>query len=184
MNNKPTYTEPELVSLIAQRDQAAFSYFYDNYAYAINGIIGKLVTDVTLREDILQEAFVKIWNNFHQYDTSKGRLFTWVANLARNLTIDTLRSKGYKKQQKISSDENSVTSQEDKRQSIEQHDSIGLRKTVNTLKPDQRIIIDLAYFNGYTQDEIAKEMGIPLGTVKTRMRSAILQLRQKMETEN
>ncbi len=184
MNNKLTYTEPELVSLIAQRDQAAFSYFYDNYATAINGIIGKLVTDVTLREDILQEAFVKIWNNFHQYDTSKGRLFTWVANLARNLTIDTLRSKGYKKQQKISSDENSVISQEDKRQSVEQHDSIGLRKTVNTLKPDQRIIIDLAYFNGYTQDEIAKEMGIPLGTVKTRMRSAILQLRQKMETEN
>ena len=183
MNNNATYTEPELVGLIRQRDQAAFGYFYDNYSYAINGIIGKLVDDVTLREDILQEAFIKIWNNFHQYDTSKGKLFTWVANLARNLTIDTLRSKGYKKQQKISSNENSVITHDDKTHRVEQHDTIGLRKTVNTLKPDQRIIIDLAYFNGYTQDEIAKEMGIPLGTVKTRMRSAILQLRQKMETE-
>jgi RNA polymerase sigma-70 factor (ECF subfamily) len=183
LNNNATYTEPELVELIRQRDQTAFGYFYDNYSYAINGIIGKLVDDVTLREDILQEAFIKIWNNFHQYDTSKGRLFTWVANLARNLTIDTLRSKGYKKQQKISSDENSVLTQGDKRQGVDQYDSIGLRKTVNSLKPDQRIIIDLAYFNGYTQDEIAKEMGIPLGTVKTRMRSAIMQLRQKMETE-
>ncbi len=183
MNHIIKYTEPDLVGLLKQRDQVAFGYFYDNYSFAINGIIGKLVDDLVLREDILQEVFLKIWNNFHQYDTEKGKLFTWVANLTRNLTIDTLRSKGYKKQQKISSDENSVIGLDDKKQGVERYDSIGLRSTVNTLKPDQRIIIDLAYFNGFTQDEIAKEMGIPLGTVKTRMRSAILQLRQKMETE-
>lgn len=179
-----TYSEPELVTLLQQKDRPAFEYFYDNYSTALSGIIGRMVDDQALKEDILQEAFLKIWNNFHQYDTSKGKLFTWIANLTRNLTIDTLRSKGYKKQQKISTNENSVITQADKSYTSEQHDTIGLRKTVSELKPDHKIIIDLAYFNGYTQDEIAKEIGIPLGTVKTRMRSAIVQLRKILESPN
>lgn len=167
--------------MLQNRDKGAFEYLYDNYSGALNGIIFRLIDNDHLREDILQEAFLKIWNNFPQYDSSKGRLYTWIANLTRNLTIDTLRSKGYKKQQKISSDENSVLKYQDKRYSAEQHDTIGLQKQISTLKPEQKVIIDLAYFNGYTQDEISKEIGIPLGTVKTRMRSAISELRKLME---
>ena len=181
MQDQQKYSEEELVLLLQSQDQSAFSYLYDNYAGALNGVIFRMVEDIQLREDILQEAFVKIWNNFRQYDSSKGRLFTWMVNLTRNLTIDTLRSKGFKKQQKISHDENSVSSYQDRNFSVEQFDSIGLRKQIGLLKPDQKAIIDLAYFGGYTQDEISKEMGIPLGTVKTRMRTAIIELRKILE---
>jgi RNA polymerase sigma-70 factor, ECF subfamily len=173
-----TYSEEELIMSLQQEDQVAFSYLYDHYAGALNGVIYRMVEDTQLAEDILQEAFIKIWNNFKQYDHKKGRLFTWMVNITRNLTIDTLRSKGYKKQQKISQDENSVSGYKDSSIDSNRFDSMGLRKQVANLKPDHKIIIDLAYFNGYTQEEISKQMGIPLGTVKTRMRSAIMELRK------
>ena len=177
------YTEEELVIMLQNRDQQAFSYLYDNYAAALNGIIYRMVEDRELSEDILQEAFVKIWNNFSSYDTCKGRLFTWMLNITRNLTIDTMRSKGYKKQAKISSDENSVSNLTDDGRITERFDAMGIRKQLANLKPEQKSIIDLAYFNGYTQDEISKEMGIPLGTVKTRMRAAMLELRKMLENK-
>ena len=175
------YSEEELVLRLQNQDQQAFGYLYDNYAAALNGIIYRIVENRELAEDILQEAFVKIWNNFSSYDTSKGRLFTWMLNITRNLTIDTLRSKGYKKQAKISSDENSVGNLSDDAKVAERFDAMGIRKQLVNLKPEQRSIIDLAYFNGYTQDEISKEMGIPLGTVKTRMRAAIIELRKMLQ---
>jgi RNA polymerase sigma factor (sigma-70 family) len=175
------YTEEELVLQLQNRNQQAFSYLYDNYAAALNGVIFRLVDDNELSEDILQEAFVKIWNNFNNYDASKGRLFTWMLNITRNLTIDTLRSKGYKNQRKISSDENSVSNLANDSNAITKFDAMGIRKQVSNLKPEQRSIIDLAYFNGYTQEEISKEMGIPLGTVKTRMRTAVLELRKMLQ---
>ena len=175
------YSEEELVMLLQGKDQQAFSYLYDNYSAALNGIIYRMVENRELAEDILQEAFVKIWHNFSSYDTGKGRLFTWMLNITRNLTIDTLRSKGYKKQAKISSDENSVDNLSNDNKVAESFDALGIRKQLVNLKPEQRSIIDLAYFNGYTQDEISKEMGIPLGTVKTRMRAAIIELRKMLE---
>ncbi len=175
------YSEEELVALLQRQDRQAFSYLYDNYAAALNNIIFRMVEDIALAEDILQEAFVKIWHNFNQYDQSKGRLFTWMLNLTRNLTIDMLRSKGYKKQAKISGDENSVSNIPDTSSSLLKFDALGIRKQLANLKPEQRIIIDMAYFSGFTQDEIAKELGIPLGTVKTRMRTAILELRKMLQ---
>ena len=174
------YTEEELIFLLKQKNQQAFSYLYDNYSSALNGIIYRIVEDRELAEDILQEAFVKIWNNLDSYDTAKGRLFTWMLNITRNLTIDTLRSKGYKKQSKISNDENSVSNLKDNNYTLEKFDAIGLRKHIANLKPDQQKIIDLAYFTGYTQEEIAKELAMPLGTVKTKMRAAIIELRKIM----
>ena len=172
------YTEEELIPLLRTGNEAAFSWLYDNYSGALNGIIIRMVDDAQLTEDILQECFVKIWNNFNQYDASKGRLFTWMVNLTRNQTIDTLRSKGFKKQHKISGDENFVSNNEDRSFSREKYDTIGLNKKVDALKPEQKSLIDLAYYYGYTQEEISREMKIPLGTVKTRMRSAIHELRK------
>lgn len=168
--------------LLQQRDQNAFVYLYDNYAPTLNGVIYRMVENKELSEDILQEAFVKIWNNFASYDKAKGRLFTWMMNLTRNLTIDMLRSKGYKKQSKISGDENTVYNVQDTSQGADRFDAIGITEQLSNLKPEQRTIIDMAYFSGYTQDEISKEMGIPLGTVKTRMRSAIIDLRKMLSS--
>lgn len=181
MNGPVKYTEEELVYRLSLKDQQAFSYLYDNYAPALNAVIYRMVEDQELSEDILQEAFVKIWNNFNSYDKIKGRLFTWMVNITRNLTIDTMRSKGYKKQHKISGDEYSVNNLQDNNSGIEKFDSIGVSKQLINLKPDQRQIIDLAYFKGYTQDEISKQLNIPLGTVKTKMRTAILELRKNLQ---
>ncbi len=175
------YSEDELVLQLQNRDQQAFSYLYDNYSAALNGVICRMVEDRELAEDILQEAFVKIWNNFSSYDNSKGRLFTWMLNITRNLTIDTLRSKGYKKQAKISGDENSVVNLTGDGRTAERFDAMGIRKQLINLKPEQRSIIEMAYFQGFTQDEISKEMGIPLGTIKTRMRAAITELRKMLQ---
>lgn len=181
MNGPVKYTEEELVYQLGLKNQQAFSYLYDNYAPALNAVIYRMVEDQPLSEDILQEAFVKIWNNFTSYDKIKGRLFTWMVNITRNLTIDTMRSKGYKKQNKISGDENSVNNLQDNNSGIERFDSMGVSKQLINLKPDQRQIIDLAYFKGYTQDEISKQLDIPLGTVKTKMRTAILELRKNLQ---
>jgi RNA polymerase sigma-70 factor (ECF subfamily) len=172
------YNEEELVDLLRNKDQQAFSYLYDNYAAVLNGTIYRMVEDSGLAEDILQEAFIKIWNNFSSYDSSKGRLFTWMLNITRNLTIDTLRSKGYKKQQRISADENFVNNFTENSRIAEKYDSIGLKKQLELLKPDLRNIIELAYFKGYTQDQISEEIQTPLGTVKTRMRTALIELRK------
>ncbi|MBA2248964.1 MAG: sigma-70 family RNA polymerase sigma factor [Chitinophagaceae bacterium] len=167
--------------LLRNNDATAFSYLYDNYSSALYGAVYKMLEDRELSEDVLQEAFVKIWNNFTNYDATKGRLFTWMLNLTKNLTIDTLRSKGYKKQSKIQNNENSVNEYSDKTITAERFDSIGIRKHLTLLKSDQKQIIDLAYFGGYTQDEIAKKLAIPLGTVKTRMRTAISELRKILQ---
>ncbi|MBS1754552.1 MAG: sigma-70 family RNA polymerase sigma factor [Ferruginibacter sp.] len=177
------YTEEELVLLLKKKDQQAFSYLYDNYAGALNGVINRMVNNRELAEDILQEAFVKIWNNFDNYDTGKGRLFTWMMNITRNLTIDTMRSKGYKKQAKIFGDEYSVSNLTGDNKAVERFDAMDIRNQLSNLKPEQKDIIDLAYFNGFTQEEISKQMGIPLGTVKTRMRTAILELRKMLHNK-
>lgn len=183
MTSSIKYNEEELVGLLKNKDQQAFSYLYDNYAPAINGVISRMVESRELAEDILQETFVKIWNNFESYDAGKGRLFTWMINIARNLTIDTIRSKGFKKLAKISGDENSVSNFTSSKHPIENFDTIGIRNQLANLKPEQRIIIDLAYFNGFTQEEISKQMGVPLGTVKTRMRAAIIELRKILDNK-
>ena len=181
MGESTKYTEEQLVVLLGQLDKHAFEYLYDNYSPALYGIIYKMVEDKELAEDILQEAFLKIWNNFTSYTAEKGRLFTWMLNLTRNLTIDHLRSKGYKKQQKIYSDEKSVDNIKDGADIMGRMDALGIRKHVANLKEDEKKIIDLAYFDGFTQDEISKKLGMPLGTVKTKMRTAIIRLREVLQ---
>jgi RNA polymerase sigma-70 factor (ECF subfamily) len=172
-----TYTEQELVALLKNRDNKAFAYLYDHYAGALNSIILQIVTDADLASDVLQEVFVNIWRRIEQYDISKGRLFTWMMNIARNAAIDTLRSKGYQNSRKNQSiPENVDTIQPGA--TTQPVDTIGLRKVLEKLKDEQRILIELAYFKGYTHEEIAEMEKIPLGTVKTRIRNALIQLRE------
>ena len=175
------YSEEELIQLLKTGDESAFSYLYDHYSGALFGVIFKIIGDQPLAEDILQEAFVKIWNNFSSYDSSKGRLFTWMLNITRNLTIDTLRSKSYKKQSKIQGSENAVNYAGSNVNENERFDAMGIRKQTSLLKEDQKQIIDMAYFDGFTQEEISKKLGIPLGTVKTRMRAAISVLKKLLQ---
>lgn len=142
------------------------------------GLIGKVVTDEQTAQDVLQEVFVKIWNNIDKYDASKGRLYTWMLNLARNAAIDKLRSKGEIMKGKIHTGEDIVYKQEDNLRTEQQTDAIGLRNIVSELKPEYKTIVELAYFKGFTLEEISKSLETPLGTVKTRMRKAIAILRE------
>jgi RNA polymerase sigma factor (sigma-70 family) len=175
------YDEEELIALLQSGDQSAFAYLYDNYAPALYGIIFRIINNKELAEDVLQEAFVKIWNNFSNYDATKGRLFTWMLNITRNLSIDTIRGKSYKKQNKIQSTENAVINASNSTNENDRFDALGVRKQVSALREDQKQIIDLAYFEGFTQNEISQKLGIPLGTVKTRMRTAISELKKILQ---
>lgn len=174
-----TYTEPELVSALRERNEQAYGYLYDNYSGALYSIVLQIVQNTELANDILQEVFVNIWRKIESYDPSRGRLFTWMLNITRNASIDTLRSKAYQNSQKNQGlPENvNITSQV----THTNIDNIGLSKILAKLKPEQRVLIELAYFKGYTHEEIAQIEDIPLGTVKTRIRNALLQLREYMQ---
>ncbi len=174
------YSEPELVLLLKQRSQHVFSYLYDHYAAALHSIILNIVKEQELASDVLQEVFVKIWKQAESYDSSKGRLFTWMLNIARNASIDTIRSKSYHNSRQNSELTDDVYKAGGN--AVINTDQIGLRKVVHQLKEEYRILIELAYFQGYTQDEIAKMTDIPLGTVKTRLRTALIQLRALMKS--
>jgi RNA polymerase sigma factor (sigma-70 family) len=175
------YTEEEQVASLRKGDEQAFGILYNSYSRALLGVIKKVVADEVIAEDILQEVFVKIWNNRNSYDASKGRLYTWMLNIARNSSIDHLRSKQNRFDGKIQRSESTVY-EVNKNHSVQTSiDHIGLSNWVEQLKEDQRLLIDMAYFKGYTQEEIAKELNIPLGTVKTRVRAALLMLRKLLK---
>jgi len=135
------------------------------------------VSDGELTNDVLQEVFVNIWRRIEQYDAAKGRLFTWMMNIARNASIDTLRSRSYQNSRKNQSIQDNVDTIQVTDIIQPGVDTIGLRKVLEKLKEEQRILIELAYFKGYTHEEIAELEKIPLGTVKTRIRNALIQLR-------
>lgn len=170
--------EKELVMLLQKQDKAALEYLYDHYSAALNGIILRIVGSEEIAQEVLQDAFMKIWNNIHSYDPVKGKLFTWMLNISRNLAIDKTRSKEIKREQKTDRTEN-VVNKVDRENFVEfSPDSIGVKELLNTLNSDQRKVVDLLYFQGYTQSEVAKEYGIPLGTIKTRLRIALKELRK------
>ena len=170
------YQESELVTLLKQRNDSAFNYLYDHYSGSLYSVIVGIVPDRELANDILQEVFVKIWRQIESYDTVKGRLFTWMLNVARNASIDAVRSKNYQQSQQNRELTENVYSEAG---SVQMNtDRIGLRKIVHKLKDEYKVLIELSYFEGYTQDEISKMLNIPLGTVKTRLRTALIQLKQ------
>lgn len=178
METSAAYNEEQLVLLLKQQSREGFNYLYRQYGAVLFGVINKVVYDEQTAEDVLQDVFVKIWTNIDQYDASKGRLYTWMINIARNASIDKLRSKGEIMKGKIRTGEDVVDNLERGMKTEQATDTIGLRKMVAALKPEYETIISLAYFKGYTLDEISKTLGIPLGTVKTRMRSGMQQLRE------
>jgi RNA polymerase sigma-70 factor (ECF subfamily) len=171
-----TYSESELVASLQQRSEKAFSYLYDNYSAALYGVINSIVTEAETANDVLQDVFVNIWKKIESYDPAKGRLFTWMLNIARNAAIDKIRSKGFRDSLKNQPISENVDMNAGSVINPVVND-VGLKKVISRLKEEQRVLIDLAYFHGFTHEEIAKAMNIPLGTVKTRIRSALIQLR-------
>ncbi|MBL4668889.1 MAG: sigma-70 family RNA polymerase sigma factor [Flavobacteriales bacterium] len=169
-------SEEELIKLLQENSEEGISLLYDNYSAILYGIITKIVRSENIAEDILQDTFVKIWKNFSSYDSSKGRLFTWMLNIARNKAIDYIRSKEFKNRSLNESDINNKSLSEIS--SEMNTDQIGLSNTLKFLNPKNKIVIDIIYFKGYTQVEAAKYLNIPLGTVKSRVRNGLIELRK------
>lgn len=179
-----TFTERELVTSLKDRSQAAFSHLYDNYSVALQKVIIQIVPNEEAANDVLQKVFINIWQKIDRYESSKGRLFTWMLNIARNAAIDTLRSKAYQVQRLHSSIPDSNIHLLHTPNCYMRFDGIGLNKYVAKLKPQQRILIELVYLKGYSQPEVAAMHDIPLSTIKTRVRTALSQLRLLLASEN
>ena len=170
--------EAEIIAGIIARDDRALYRMYEYYSAALYGAIFKLIAEENQAQEVLQETFVRVWQNAHTYDSKKGRLYTWSLNIARNLAIDKLRSADFKAQAKTTSLDNSVN-KINKEYSVDfDAELLDMRGLVERLRPEQKELLDLIYFNGYTQAEAAQKLKIPLGTVKTRVRAAVNELRK------
>lgn len=180
MSNSNTYnhiSEAGLIEALQAQERQALEYLYDHYAGALLGVIGRIIKKEEMAEEILQDVFLKVWEKINSYDASKGRLFTWMVRIARNLAIDKTRSKEFSRDKKTGDIDNFVY-QIDNNEYVEQHvEAIGMKEVLFKLPEEQRFIIVQHYLKGYTQSEIAEEFDIPLGTVKTRTRMAMSELR-------
>lgn len=177
----PSLSDDYIIQQLRGGNQEAISMLYDKYGAALFGVVTKIVKSNMIAEDVMQDAFVKIWKNADTYDTSKGKLFTWLLNITRNTAIDTIRSAKYRHSKKSVSLDNSVYN--DKNLSVETPvNHIGLNKVLHSLDEKYRIVLDLIYLQGYTQKEVEEELQIPLGTVKSRVRIAIRELRKLLSS--
>jgi RNA polymerase sigma-70 factor (ECF subfamily) len=178
LKTKTTLSEPELVQAILEKDKNGAEALYDMYSSSLYGVIFRIVQHQEIAEDLLQDTFIRIWNSFSSYDAAKGRLFTWMVNVARNIAIDKTRSKEFRNSAKTEDIENNVLLIDKQVNTIINPETIGLKDLIGKLKPEHKIILDLVYFEGLTHVEVAKKLEIPLGTVKTRLRNAIITLRK------
>ena len=157
-------------------------YLFDHYGGALNNIIGRIVTEPEVGEEVLQDVLLRIWENIDTYEPGKSRLFTWMARIARNAAIDCVRSKGYRQNGKTDGIDAIVVNHTTLSETMPV-EHIGLAKLLDALDDNYRSIIDLLYFKDYTQAETAEALDLPLGTVKTRSRRALQKLRELLKNE-
>lgn len=171
--NSPEITA--LIEHIQKGSEQAFGELYGRYSGAVNGAIKKFISDDDLAQDVLQETFIKIWKNIAFYDDSRGTIFTWMLQIARNSAIDAIRKMKKDTISEIQIESHAVSSSLTDQQNVQ---VIGLDKLVADLPEEQRLMIEYLYFKGYTQQEVSDELNLPLGTVKTRSRLAMRELRK------
>jgi RNA polymerase sigma factor (sigma-70 family) len=164
--------ESLLIARLLARDEQALRLLHARYAKNLLAVVLRLVRDEALAQDVLQEAWLKVWLHIDSYDAERGRLFTWLARVCSNHAVDVLRSPRYRFHRQNQSLEGAGAARVPAPASF-QPEHIGVRELAGQLKPRQREVIDLLYFGGCTQVEAAEELGIPLATVKTRARAAI-----------
>ncbi|MGB5943515.1 MAG: sigma-70 family RNA polymerase sigma factor [Leeuwenhoekiella sp.] len=167
----------ELILQLKQGNEMAFQKIYGMYSESLFGVINTILRDESLSQEVLQDVFVKIWEKADSYNSKKGRFFTWMLNIARNAAIDKTRSKSYKNQNKNLSQDFVVNMLEQKTSFVTSVDAIGITKYLKALKPVCKKVINLLFFQGFTQKEASEELEMPLGTVKTHNRNCLKSLR-------
>lgn len=178
-NTLQILNDKEIVSLLLKRDERAIDFLYHRYATPILGLVYKIVKHQDYSEIVLQDTILKVWNKIDSFCQKKGCFFTWLMNIARNTAIDMLRSKNYKQMLALINLETLASKKQD--HSVYSVDTtienLDVRSFVSKLDRKSQEVIELVYFQGYTGPEVSRELGIPLGTVKSRIRKGFKDLR-------
>ncbi|EDP96354.1 sigma-70 family RNA polymerase sigma factor [Kordia algicida OT-1] len=170
-----------LIKKFKNKDAKAFESLYAMYNDSIFGVINNIVKNDDVAMEVTQDVFIKAWNKSESYTSKKGRFFTWLLNIARNAAIDKVRSKSFKNAQQNLDVDFFVHSIETNDSLDQKTNAIGIKKYVGKLAEKCKRIVQYIYFKGYTQKETAEALEIPLGTVKTRNRNCIKELRKALE---
>lgn len=166
-----------LILQFQKKDIKAYEKLYAMYCDSISGVVNTIVKNDDVAQEITQDVFIKAWNNSESYSSKKGRFFTWILNIARNAAIDYTRSKKYKQSKQNLNADFFVDILETSRSLDSETDAIGLKEFVTKLGERCKSVIELLYFKGFTQKEASEELEIPIGTIKTRNRTCIGELR-------
>ncbi|MEO6695163.1 MAG: sigma-70 family RNA polymerase sigma factor [Ignavibacteria bacterium] len=186
INYVDTSVELLLLKKISEKDNNALSDLYDKHSKYLYTIIYYILRDEAEAEDTLQEVFLQIWEKINSYDENLGNPLAWITRITRNKAIDRLRSKGYKNRsseidiERVFNLSSDSSTNPEKNTSMSQ-EQIEISTALKTLNTNQRDLIEFAYFHGFSQSELAEHFNIPLGTVKTRMRAAMISLRSKLK---
>jgi RNA polymerase sigma-70 factor, ECF subfamily len=176
---KAQVTDTELLHAIARRDEEALALLYDRYRRILFGMLVRILGSREESEDVLQEVFLQVWGKAKSFDEQRGRVFTWLVTMARSRGIDRLRSRAARARLAAATAREETEAVGD---AVDDTFRSEQRQVVLTalaaLPEDQKRTLVLAYFEGLTQSEIARHLGAPLGTVKTRMRAGMIKLRE------
>ena len=170
-----TLLEKHIVELLQERDEKAISLLYDNYGDTLYGVAYKVVKDEDLAQDVVQESFIKIWKKSDSYDATKAKLFTWLFRITRNTAIDKLRSVNTKADKEIQIDVSDVYNLGV--QGV-MPDLIDVQENLDKIEPKYKVVLEALFFEGMTQQEASDELNIPLGTIKSRLKIGLRELRK------
>ncbi|MCK0158448.1 sigma-70 family RNA polymerase sigma factor [Cellulophaga sp. F20128] len=170
-----TFLEKHIVELLQDRNEKAISLLYDHYGDTLFGVANKVVRNEELAQDVLQESFVKIWKKADSYDSSKAKLFTWLFRITRNTAIDKLRSVNTKSDKEIQMDVSDVYNL-----GVEsiKPELMDVKDNLDKLEPKYQIVLEALFFEGMTQQEASEELNIPLGTIKSRLKIGLRELKK------
>lgn len=170
-----TLLEKHIVELLQERNDKAISLLYEHYGDTLYGVAKKVVRDEELAQDVLQESFVKIWKKADTYDATKAKLFTWLFRITRNTAIDKLRSVNTKSDKEIQMDVSDVYNL-----GVEniKPELIDVRENLDKIENKYQIVLEALFFHGMTQQEASDELDIPLGTIKSRLKIGLRELRK------
>lgn len=165
--------EQQIFQLLQSGDRKAIGMLYDRYADGLYGILLNMLKDEAAARDVLHESFIKIWKNAGRYDPEKAKVFTWMVQIARNTAIDHLRARKTRRDYEIQTAASNVSIQ----QSVKP-EHIDIPDHLESLEPKYREVLQALFFNGMTQQEASEALELPLGTVKTRLKIGLRELRK------
>jgi len=169
----PRASSSALISLIAQGDHEALGEFYDRYASMANGLALRILRNASDAEEVVQEVFVQAWRQAERYDAARGTPEAWISTLARTRALDKLRRRTSRREEPPEAAPGTTATPPNV-------EVLAVRKALVGLSAPQRTVLELAYYDGLTQSEIAARLGEPLGTIKTRIRTAMIRLREAL----